>query len=120
MSKRTTQEQDRIRLAEAMGWTATRVHAGFGIPPSGGVGGDGTSYEKLPDPLTDANDCEALIQHLVPERIDWIEITHGCFESDGTPAASVCGPSPALAWRGSDWKQGVCYLALTVLGAGSE
>ena len=105
---------DRIKLAEARGWD--RFYAGdltgkqYGHPPNG------ISGQVVPDPFTDANDCEELIQ-MLSDRFT-VVVTH---KSERHPAyVELYGPNdqlknPQHKWYGDNYKQGVCELALTVL-----
>ena len=64
----------------------------------------------LPDPFTDANDCNALIKHLrsmdyepkIDFRVGYVVIT-----MHDTPRI--------LEWQGDNWMNGVCELALKAL-----
>ena len=120
---------DRIKLAEAMGWKwdkSTRPRAFEGYPnwccwirPSGGE--FRFSPEDMPDPFTDANDCETLITHLNEQG--WQVEVHWQHCNDEQLAA---GAYIHIWNRDSEihertdidvdrWKEGVCKLALKVL-----
>jgi len=110
----------RIKLAEAMGWrhstydSPSFVNADVMVQKPCWYSPDhGVPQIKIPDPFTDANDCEALIKHLESKGI---EVT---VEFDITEDYVVIRRIPAdpnlLIWKGDDWKQGVCELALKVL-----
>lgn len=117
---------DRIKLAEAMGWNNitdkyldvdTNLHAFGGFPP------ETRSYgvrSPLPDPFTDANDCEALIQWLngLGYAVDITIMSSGdtLLISRSVGNADVGYSVDTERWKGDDWKQGVCELALKVLG----
>jgi hypothetical protein len=56
---------DRIKLAEAMGWTRIDEVSGYGFPPSEVAYDDARWVEccmKIPDPFTDANDDYAVLE----------------------------------------------------------
>ena len=104
---------DRIKLAEAMGWKPIPDDPGWWLCPENGVGYEA---DELPDPFTDANDTEALIDH-VSEH--YSVIVH--FKSDRHPAyvdfyrSNDTLNHPTHKWYGDDWKKGVCELVLKVL-----
>ncbi len=110
-------DQDRVRLAEAMGWEFEEVEHeyrycykrpdghrdAFRIP----------CYETvIPDPFTDANDCNALIKHLTEQggavsiqvRKEWTQVY-----------ISPPNQTDWLQWQGDDWMQGACELALKII-----
>ena len=102
---------DRIRLAEWQGWTLIELQ-------------DGTKYwrvpnEKLegvgqllpPNPLTDANDCEALIKHLNSKGWE-VEVD---FNIGAQGVIMWCDDKSQDHYAGQDWKQGVVELAIKVL-----
>ncbi len=109
---------EQIKLAEALGWTPlTGKRVGWWMPP--GVPESTqcwVSANELPDPETDANDCEALIQWLTECDSGYqVEVTFnfssiGHFVKLRSVAAGTVGE-----WQGEDWKQGVCELALKVI-----
>ena len=124
----TDNTENRIRLAEWQGWTHIRMKYvamdkrsyPFGCVP--GNVNDTHLKEQIPDPYTDANDCEALIRHL--RKRGWLIR----IEDQGTPASPLMPvvawltihahrPFRVHRWRGpcDDYKQGVCELALKVL-----
>lgn len=104
---------DRIRLCEAMGWK--RQEHDFGgptwIPPGEGwERPEIFATDKLPDPFTDANDCEALIEWL--NKRGWIvRISIG---SDSADVWIETLANECHDYSGDDWKKGVCELALKV------
>lgn len=111
-------QEQRIKLAEAMGWSARE------LPPVGIdkvvmweiMRPNGKSF-KWPtkhysfDPWTNATDCESVIRKL-NDLSYWLEIYRnpiGCVIRMGKH------DMVATTWRGDDYKQGVCELALKVL-----
>lgn len=67
----------------------------------------------LPDPYTNAKDCEALIKHLNGKGYDVIL----GINSNNRHDVDLHKETKWLChWQGDDWKQGVCDLALKVLG----
>ena len=105
-------QNQRIKLAEAMGWKQSDAKNWIGEDP-GLIWVSPTGREQTipPDPENDANDCEALIDWLAnyeplkPRvtvsfgrgvRFDFYHGTHAEIEKD-------------------NWKQGVCELALKVI-----
>ena len=111
-----TEQEKRIKLAKAIGWTnhaVDSVHTW--MPPKY------SEYHKtfarseiyLPDPFTDANDCHVLIKHL--NGLGWnVQITHG-----RRGMAHVIFQQPtageSYSWDGDNWMHGVCELALKVI-----
>lgn len=94
--------KDRIKLADAMKIPYWRSE----------VYGDAIG---VPDPFTDANDCDALIRHLNGLG-QWVIINHHNTKRGGSNIKMGKGISdPAYDWDGDDWKTGVCELALKVL-----
>ncbi|KKN66729.1 hypothetical protein LCGC14_0468400 [marine sediment metagenome] len=91
-------EEGRILLAEAMGGPIWEAYINPGKHPEN---------VNLPDPFTDANDCEALIRWL-NERGHHLEIR---FYANGDSDVTI--GLPKRIWVGANWKQGVCELALT-------
>ena len=119
---------DRIKLAEVMGWnniTDQHLDTDSNLYVLGGFPPDTRAYgvrSSLPDPFTDANDCEALIRWLNEqgwyfhiEQWDTIkrEKKNTLIELYRTRLTSWKNDT----WWGdfTDWKQGVCELALKVL-----
>jgi len=108
----TQPDQDRIKLAEAMGWKPLGGEWDKKGDPPAWEGPDiiGAFYD-LPDPFTDANDCEALIRWLNEQGYQ-VQVIFGFGVSD-------------QVWIGhnkiqigeviSDWMHGVCELALKVI-----
>ena len=119
-----TDMNDRIKLAEAMGWIPAahpqdRKYQCW-IDPN--HNGRKVSDQQLPDPFTDANDCHALIKHLNGQHIS-VSVTQ--WASYGTlPSVNVAGKCGVRfdhnigthqEWTGDNYMQGVCELALEVL-----
>ena len=114
--------QDRIRLAEAMGWMRCPDQNGAVIDlwmhrerwPERWF-----NLDELPDPFTDANDCDAVIAKL-NERFD-IGIRFHREHGHSIEIYGVGGQgNKPLHWSGDDYKTGVCELALKVLGKSDE
>jgi hypothetical protein len=74
--------EDRIKLALAMGW---EIIEGYAVPY--GIAPSEATERELPDPFTDANDCEALIEHLNGEG--WQVEIHWQHTSDENLAAGA-------------------------------
>ena len=111
-----TNEQARIRLAEAMGWETDGNGNWRTAPYDPQISSSGwISQEYLPDPFTDANDCEALILWLDSQGISVeLEIL------DGEWAIALWDmhrqtPQQIATYEGTDWKAGVTRAALEVL-----
>lgn len=101
-------DKDRIRLAEFVGFVPDKVAHHIWYRP-----GKKKPYtlRELPDPFTDANDCEVLIRHL--DSLGWCVTIHWL---DGVALVSAWHKARAIEpIRYDDWKQGVCELALEVL-----
>ena len=105
---------DRIKLAEAMGWERTKYDRW--LSPDRKM-----RCEEPPDPFTDANDCEALIEFLNSKG--WQVEVHWQFTDDESLAA---GAYVHIWNRFSEvhersdidvdrWKECVCKLALKAL-----
>ena len=120
MTKLTDQEI-RIKLAEEMGY---RPYPDADTPcwwsPDGltihTLTDEFPHLSQLPDPLNDANDCEAVIKHLngLGHHV-MIDLN-----TDGTVLVSVYDAGepfdfPNPDWTGDDYKRGVCELALKVI-----
>ena len=106
-------EQDRIRLAEAMGWKEFWP----GDEATAWYNSDGDVRDNPPNPFTDANDCDALISHM--NLLGWtIEV---CRRPDrvGQDLVIFWYPGGAEFSRITvpvgDWKEGVCKLARAAL-----
>ncbi len=115
---------DRIKLAEAMGWyritdpdefvkqwkiPATHFSDGAWVSPD-----HRNLTAELPfDPENDANDCNALIKHL--NGLEWhVEIIH--YASDHAEVSIEQHPDGLpVDWEGDNWMHGVCELALKVI-----
>ena len=75
-------DNDRIKLAEAMGWEhapSPSVKDGRWIPPNTFPEARAIIHAKLPDPITDANDDYAVLEWMRKcghsrERVDFIAI----------------------------------------------
>ena len=108
---------DRIRLAEAMGWKPLAGEWDLKSDPKAWEGPDIIgNYDDLPDPFTDANDCDALIKHLESKGIE-VSVEFGIAE-DYVVIRRMPADPDLIIWRGDNWKQGVCELALKVLDNG--
>ena len=95
----------RIKLAEAIGGPIWEAYINPGKHPE---------CVELPDPYTDANDCEALIRWLERAHLIWLTVGFGCGQQADIDAYYDDGDSE-FHWAGDDWKQGVCKLALKVI-----
>ena len=112
---------DRIKLAEAMGWELKDAETYSFVDSSKKnyrkqwYRPDGITHStiKLPDPENDANDCEALIRWLEKSHLVWITINFGCGQQT---AIHAWNDDVEFKWSGDNWKQGVCELALKVIG----
>ena len=109
--------EDRIKLAEAMGYKTTRQTEEWHGPTWEGLCPLGERTWRLPDPFTDANDCEALIRFLGARGMGidiymrpWMDAESVVVYMQGEPV-----DWKERRWTGDDWKQGVCELALAVL-----
>lgn len=93
-------------LATHMGWKQT--DRGRWIDPYG----LGMCCENPPDPLNDANDCEALIGHLL--GLGW-SFVRG--EAVGSVRVELRNDNIVHSWHYSarDWKEGVVELAVRAL-----
>lgn len=114
---------DRIKLAEAMGWKLIELADGTKYWQAPNEKIEGAGQKNPPDPFTDANDCEALIRHLNGQKYD-VEIWHSgngpehggrCNVSCRVKVSPTVGPYMREGLACDDWKQGVCELALKVL-----
>jgi len=98
-----------ILLAEAMGGPIWEAY----INPS-----QHPECVSLPDPYTDANDCHDLIKHLngLDMEVDTSQtkiqdsVTLRWFDDEGRRVFDL--------WKGDNYMQGVCELALKVLNNG--
>jgi len=105
-------DKDRIRLAEAMGWKQ-HPDGWWSTPRKNGVQTHG--LDDSPDPFTDANDTETLIRWL-NERGYQLLVNHHWSGRNGASLYNTSnGGNFCEHWRGDDWKQGVCELALKVI-----
>jgi len=124
---------DRIKLAEAMGWNPGWVNgwkdkeqgkpANIWSPPNF-EGSCWHGVDELPDPFTDANDTEALIRWL-NERGYWVEI-HWQPDKDEFGETMAAGAYVHIWHRDTEqharqdydrerWKECVCDLALKAI-----
>jgi len=116
----------RIKLAEAMGWKRNRISTVkvMGRPYSVqrwlDPAGKDRSPLSLPDPFTDANDCEAVILWLNSKGYQ-VVINHLNASHNGVTVSNQCNKGEFFesAYE-DDWKQGVCELALKVLEQANE
>ena len=117
--------QDRIRLAEAMGWNLVEQSGIMPMYQWQGPNGEtcghwdsGAGRTKVDIPLPfnpehDANDCEALIR--------WLNDQHISVTISARTAIGVTGVrfdhdnGVSKEWKCDDWKQGVCELALKMI-----
>ncbi len=116
---------NRIKLAEAMGWKRGEVHtvAVMGAPISAqrwtDPDGNDRAPSSLPDPFTDANDCEALIRWLNENgyrvRIDHRRLSAQFVEIWRAGTTNWKFGRLYDAVEHNDWKTGVCKLALKVI-----
>lgn len=105
---------NRIKLAEAMGWTATSFYTSATGErdvtrwrnPEGKCN---QTYRDMPNPEHDANDCHALIKHLRGNEQITVTVTFG----RGVRFDHDIGTHSEIAT--DNWMQGVCELALKVL-----
>ena len=67
---------------------------------------------ELPDPFTDANDCNALIKHL---KVEDYSIEINMDKKAGDTVRLTWSHGRNKFWRGDNWMHGVCELALKVL-----
>ena len=125
-------DEARIKLAEAMGWRRVEEGTNAWWPSPkvveqikqqypDAIAIDYVGLDSLPDPFTDANDCEALIQHL--NSLGWQVEIHWQHTSDENLAAG----SWIHIWQhGTEihhradidvdrWKIMVCNIALAIL-----
>jgi len=103
---------DRIRLAEAMGWKLDIVTTNpiTDEPIESWNSPDGEiSRFSPPDPFTDANDCEALIHWLADEKHITVTVTFG----RGVRFDHYIGTKAEI--ESDDWKRAVCQGVLEVI-----
>lgn len=113
-----TEMNDRIKLAEAMGWTLSKE------APTGWIGEYPEEWWKSPsgnwnsslpfDPYTDANDCHALITHL--NESGWIVNVDWSSEHSVKVWRFRNPDTKEFTWQGDNWMHGICELALKVIG----
>ncbi len=110
---------DRIKLAEVMGWIhqpndpdGTPIWTG----PDTEHGDYGEYFEanELPDPENDANACNELIKHLNGLGF-WVIINIHKNESARVMLGKGMAELHKFDWIGDNWMQGICKLALKVL-----
>lgn len=121
---------DRIKLAEAMGWrrmTAppTKERSGqyiendpVWIPPETDQEPlpNYLDLEELPDPENDANDCSALIKYLNGFGYEVHVMWPDTARDDLTYTVELYNhPKKTEKWSGDNWMQGVAELALKVI-----
>lgn len=111
-----SQQQNIIKLAEAMGWKREKTKHGewFWTDPQRHVIAIPYSKDGCPfRPNEHADDCEALMRWLRDKG--WrIEIRISIAES--VRINRIGAPSNSGRWhRYADWKKGVCELALKVI-----
>ena len=110
----------RIRLAEARGWTNCYqiTHQG-GKRCTRGYRPDrkkGEQPSEVPDPFTDANDCNALIKHL--NGLGYVvKVEHYL---NGAADVGFQSHEKETWWSGDNWMHGVCELALKVIATDEE
>lgn len=121
-----TPEEQRIRLAEFVGWTYTNQ---TWWPPKRTDGSQPRWCKDPPDPFNNANDCEALIRKL--QTIGWfIEVVFQTYDSALRSDLLGCGGDFTVdihIWNidteehfrtdrdAITWKAGVCELAIRAL-----
>lgn len=122
---------DRIKLAEALGWHSIRDHGDRDIVGlSAGYQAEDTtrrdpsdyywkSAQRLPDPFTDANDCEALIKHL-NSKLWTVSVFFGLAGNFEVSVVSGNRGEYCHEIQCDDWKQGVCELALKFLNTATD
>lgn len=96
-------------LAEEMGWTQ-RSHPD-GLGPCWEAP-DGRYLMFRPNPFTDANDCNDLIKHLVKQGES---LSIGFVDGRCSVESIRSGRFGMISWKGDNYMQGVCELALKVL-----
>lgn len=105
---------DRIKLAEAIGWTfnGSEEISGSHEDRFRWTGPDGVRSNYGPDPFTNANDCEALIMFLNGRGCN---VTIEFFPSH--VEVEIRYPNSVYCERADsqNWKRTVCELALKVL-----
>lgn len=78
------------------------------------------TIRAIPDPFTDANDCEALIRFMAEKHGTIFTIWYPCADQTSVCCSRDGYITDRLQWHGEDWKQGVCELALRVLDTDRE
>lgn len=109
--------QGRIKLAEAMGWAKCPMRINLGRSeywqrPNEQL--KGAYQSDIPDPFTDANDCNALIKHLNEEGWN-LEVVFGRNGKHYVILQQFPTAGKSLKWQGDNWMHGVCELALKAL-----
>lgn len=107
------QQQNRIKLALLVGWTRDEQWKGWVLHITEKQRDIVRDPDLLPDPFTDANDCDALIKHLNGQGYD-VQCIHGHREPAVVRTIRT-SDWDCEEWSGDDWKQGVCELALKVI-----
>ncbi len=107
-----TDQEKQIKLAEFVGWRPEykTILDGYWWEPKTQKR---VWYQDLPGPLTDANDCHAVIKHL--NGLGWhVEIIH--YAPDHAEVSIEQHPDGLpVDWEGDNWMHGVCELALEVI-----
>ena len=107
---------DRIKLAEAMGWQRDEKWDAWILQVNDKQRDICRDPDRLPDPFTDANDCNALIKHLNGLGCEVHIMWPGQKRTDLKPHVKIFRyPDKTINWRGDNYMQGVCELALKVL-----
>lgn len=102
---------DRIKLAEAMGWKLRNIAKDDRFPMLKWIRSDGQVVTTF-DPFTDANDCNALIKHLNGLGYD---IVIGINASGRHDVDLHYDATWVSHKQGDNWMHGVCELALKVI-----
>ncbi len=108
-----TDIEKRIKLAEAMGWKHCQMRENLQrYCWQNPISKLWVEESELPDPFTDANDCNALIKHLNGLGI---AIELNLDENGYVVVQGYKAPDPFFSYEGDNWMQGVCELALKVI-----
>lgn len=110
---------DQITLAKAMGWseiTISKTNKAWTHPDVHRI----VHVSDLPDPFTDANDCEAVIRFMAEKHDVIFTIWYPCADQTSACCSRDGYATDTFHWHGEDWKQGVCELALKVLDTDRE
>lgn len=100
--------EKREKIAEAMGWTYDINE--LWRPPNA------RWSAPLPDPFTNANDTDILIEWLIDMRGITVVVMHGVRDEQGRHRVNFAysGLDDAVM-LGKDWRHMVCDLAISVL-----